>query len=320
MALTKAMATLKPHPQQERSISSSSKKGILHKVLALTLSALVLTTVTACSSSAENTEQATKSSTVTAANRTSKSENYGLDRLQDQLYEQMMSEQDVPTWTDANTAMYEQALKNTDLVYDERTASFINVEARPATGSVFERERSVIFDPNNTSVDRPSGDTIPTEANKTQNSDTSSGGSAAAAATAETDVVTDVVGGGDGATEAGRPRSYRLMEVVALAYQAQLNATGEKADDEYLSRWNAIEEGAYTPAPRTHRVSSIKQNKAWWQLGDGPRRYEVNYYDYDPFYYKPWYIRQGHFYHPVAPVYVPHRGPSGGVYFDYTWQ
>lgn len=105
-----------------------------------------------------------------------------------------------------------------------------------------------------------------------------------------------------------------LMQVVALAHRAQA-ATAIN----YRSRWDRLYNGDPYPAPqKEHSVSSIKQNKTWWQMGDGPRRLEVNYFDYDPVYYRPWYIRQGpaplvpHYYHRY------HRGPAGGVYFHYT--
>lgn len=56
------------------------------------------------------------------------------------------------SWTQENVARYLEALQETDLVYDEETASFINMEAAPASSNVFER-RSNILDPDATTVE-----------------------------------------------------------------------------------------------------------------------------------------------------------------------
>lgn len=111
----------------------------------------------------------------------------------------------------------------------------------------------------------------------------------------------------------GPGKTLNLMQVVALAHKAQ-DATAL----DYHSRWERLRQGDPYPAVQEHNPSSIKQNKTWYQLGDGPRRLEVNYFDYDPVYYRPWYIRQGPA--PLTPVYHHRyqRGPAGGVYFHYT--
>ena len=57
------------------------------------------------------------------------------------------------SWTSENTAIYQQALHNTDLVYDEATASFINVESAPANQNIFTPERSELFAPERTQVE-----------------------------------------------------------------------------------------------------------------------------------------------------------------------
>ena len=100
---------------------------------------------------------------------------------------------------------------------------------------------------------------------------------------------------------------------MALAHRAQ----EQLVDVDYVSRWQRLEDGTHFPAPEPYNTSSIKQNKTWWQLGTGPQRTERNFYDYDPFYYRPWYVRE--YVHPL-PYNRYQRGPHGGVYFHYTLQ
>ena len=54
-----------------------------------------------------------------------------------------------PGWTPDNTAAYQDLLQNTDIVYDEKTASFINLEGAPASREQWQRSvqgRSELMD------------------------------------------------------------------------------------------------------------------------------------------------------------------------------
>ena len=238
-----------------------------------------------------------------AQQNASKSAHFGLDT-------------DHSSWTSENTAIYQQALHNTDLVYDEATASFINVESAPASQSIFTPKRSELFTPERTQVEyydpeHQQARNTSTGREIRPNGSNSDDGSSANADDKDS-----------GPTRTAR-RTLNLMQVMALAHQAQASSAAAAADTAaadtiaYQSRWERLRQGDPYPASEPHNPSSIKQNKTWWQLGDGLDRTRINYFDYDPFYYRPWYIRTGPA--PLVPVhYRYHRGPAGGVFFHYV--
>ena len=295
-----AMLTVRPH--KGASLTSKPPRWQLYvRAFAMALcGSVVALSLSACSSSAESDMAA---STTTEAQ--TNGPYYGIDQLQSNLYQQLVHDQNgQPSWTEANEDVYRQALDNTDLVYDETTASFINVEGAPATENVF-RGRSQVLDPDQTSVERSPQSSEQGERNASNNQ---TGSDVSGAGGATTGAADSNKHGGD-----GLKKSFDLIEVMALAHRAQ-----EKlVDVDYVSRWQRLEEGEHFPAPEPYNTSSIKQNKTWWQLGTGPRRTESNFYDYDPFYYRPWYVRE---YVHTLPYNRYQRGPRGGVYFHYTLQ
>lgn len=74
-----------------------------------------------------------------ASDTSHKAEGFGLDNEE-------------TSWTGENTDLYLEALQNTDLIYDEATASFINVEGAPARTVVFGK-LSQRFNADNTNVE-----------------------------------------------------------------------------------------------------------------------------------------------------------------------
>lgn len=209
------------------------------------------------------------------------------------------------SWTSENTAIYQQALHNTDLVYDEATASFINVESAPANQNIFTPERSELFAPERTQVEYYDPD-------KQQARNTTTGREIRPNSSSSDD---DSSANADDKDSGPTRRTLNLMQVMALAHQAQASSAADTIA--YQSRWERLRQGDPYPATEPHNPSSIKQTKTWWQLGDGPERTRIDYFDYDPFYYRPWYIRTGPA--PLVPVhYRYHRGPAGGVFFHYV--
>ena len=72
-----------------------------------------------------------------------------LDEITARAQESFASTRSEPSWTPDNTATYQDILRNTDIVYDEETASFINLEGAPASRELWQRsveKRSELMD------------------------------------------------------------------------------------------------------------------------------------------------------------------------------
>lgn len=72
-----------------------------------------------------------------------------LDEITARAQESFASTRSEPSWTPDNTATYQDILRNTDIVYDEETASFINLEGAPASRELWQRsveQRSELMD------------------------------------------------------------------------------------------------------------------------------------------------------------------------------
>ena len=72
-----------------------------------------------------------------------------LEEISAQAQESFASSRPEPSWTPDNTAAYQDILRNTDIVYDEETASFINLEGAPASRELWQRsveKRSELMD------------------------------------------------------------------------------------------------------------------------------------------------------------------------------
>lgn len=307
-------ATLSTNTKQ--TVSAARKRG--YTLLVVGMCSLLSLGLTACSSSSssDSSERPYLTAEEIMASHTSTETLKELRAAQDELAAQQNASKsahfgldtDHSSWTSENTAIYQQALHNTDLVYDEATASFINVESAPASQSIFTPKRSELFTPERTQVEyydpeHQQARNTSTGREIRPNGSNSDDGSNANADDKES-----------GPTRPAR-RTLNLMQVMALAHQAQASSAADTIA--YQSRWERLRQGDPYPATEPHNPSSIKQNKTWWQLGDGPDRTRINYFDYDPFYYRPWYIRTGPA--PLVPVhYRYHRGPAGGVFFHYV--
>ena len=132
-------ATLSP----KQKVTAARKRG--YTLLVVGMCSLLSLGLTACSSSSSS-DSSERPYLTAAQQNASKSAHFGLDT-------------DHSSWTSENTAIYQQALHNTDLVYDEATASFINVESAPASQSIFNPNRSELFAPERTQVEYYDPDT-----------------------------------------------------------------------------------------------------------------------------------------------------------------
>lgn len=308
-----ATATVTLSPKQTVSVTAARKS--VHTLLVVGMCSLLSLGLSACSSSSssDSSERPYLTAEEIMASHTSSETLKELKAAQDELSAQQNASKSAyfgldtahSSWTSENTAIYQQALHNTDLVYDEATASFINVESAPASQSIFTPNRSELFAPERTQVEYYDPD-------KQQARNTTTGREIRPNSSSSDD---DSSANADDKDSGPTRRTLNLMQVMALAHQAQASSAADTIA--YQSRWERLRQGDPYPATEPHNPSSIKQTKTWWQLGDGPERTRIDYFDYDPFYYRPWYIRTGPA--PLVPVhYRYHRGPAGGVFFHYV--
>lgn len=77
-----------------------------------------------------------------------------IQNINEQTQESLAEAQTDEGWTSDTTTSYDDVLRNTDIVYDEETASFINLEGAPASREVWqqnlERRQSELMDESQT--------------------------------------------------------------------------------------------------------------------------------------------------------------------------